>query len=158
MGGNEVYRRRHGRKQDSRVSAERHRAAGRAPLKRDGVADAEPDGGTVWLHDASDIYRQRFGAEGHSNEDIAAVPMFAIPQAGLLVGGFPCQDYSVASGRGANMPMPLRGVRAKMLARRDVAPYHMRQFWGGVGSFVSAQTVFAFVRVCPAGRSRAKAT
>lgn len=61
---------------------------------------------TVWSNqwepstkrqDASDVYRQRFGPEGHSNEDIATVPTSAIPQADLLVGGFPCQDYSVAT-------------------------------------------------------------
>jgi DNA (cytosine-5)-methyltransferase 1 len=43
---------------------------------------------------ASEVYRVRFGADGHSNEDIASVS--AIPEVDLLVGGFPCQDYSVA--------------------------------------------------------------
>ena len=43
---------------------------------------------------ASDVYVARFGAEGHSNEDIAKVTR--IPKTDLLVGGFPCQDYSVA--------------------------------------------------------------
>lgn len=44
---------------------------------------------------ASDLYVSRFGAEGHSNEDIAKVE--SIPSDfNLLVGGFPCQDYSVA--------------------------------------------------------------
>ena len=47
--------------------------------------------------DASIIYCHRFGAEGHSNEDIAAVPTNEIPDADLLCGGFPCQDYSVAT-------------------------------------------------------------
>lgn len=46
--------------------------------------------------EASDIYVARFGAEGHSNEDIASVPLKSIPEHDLLVGGFPCQDYSVA--------------------------------------------------------------
>ena len=46
---------------------------------------------------ASDIYVARFGAEGHSNQDIGTVPVKAIPDHDLLVGGFPCQDYSVAS-------------------------------------------------------------
>jgi DNA (cytosine-5)-methyltransferase 1 len=44
---------------------------------------------------ASDVYTARFGAEGHSNEDISKVK--TIPaEFDLLVGGFPCQDYSVA--------------------------------------------------------------
>lgn len=46
--------------------------------------------------DASGIYTARFGAEGHSNADIATVPIKEIPEHDLLVGGFPCQDYSVA--------------------------------------------------------------
>jgi len=47
--------------------------------------------------DASDIYRLRFGDEGHSNVDINLVPTDEIPDHDLLVGGFPCQDYSVAT-------------------------------------------------------------
>ncbi len=47
--------------------------------------------------DASLVYQQRFGIEGHSNEDIAKVSSKEIPAADLLVGGFPCQDYSVAT-------------------------------------------------------------
>lgn len=46
---------------------------------------------------ASDVYVRAFGPEGHSNEDIASVPADAIPDVDLLVGGFPCQDYSVAT-------------------------------------------------------------
>lgn len=45
---------------------------------------------------ASDVYIARFGAEGHCNEDICKVPAKDIPKHDLLVGGFPCQDYSVA--------------------------------------------------------------
>lgn len=51
---------------------------------------------------ASDCYVHRFGEEGHSNEDIAAVvdelraKRRVIPEFDVLVGGFPCQDYSVA--------------------------------------------------------------
>lgn len=47
--------------------------------------------------DASIIYCRRFGADGHSNEDISSVPTKEIPNADLLCGGFPCQDYSVAT-------------------------------------------------------------
>lgn len=46
---------------------------------------------------AYDCYVERFGNPGeHSNEDIATVPKDQIPNHTLLVGGFPCQDYSVA--------------------------------------------------------------
>ena len=47
--------------------------------------------------DASIVYRARFGSEGHSNQDINLVKTTDIPDHDLLVGGFPCQDYSVAS-------------------------------------------------------------
>jgi len=45
---------------------------------------------------ASEIYMKRFGKSGHSCEDIATVDTKTIPDHDLLVGGFPCQDYSVA--------------------------------------------------------------
>ena len=47
--------------------------------------------------DASLVYSARFGSKGHSNQDINLVPTKNIPDHDLLVGGFPCQDYSVAS-------------------------------------------------------------
>lgn len=47
--------------------------------------------------DASLVYRARFGTKGHSNQDINLVPTKDIPDHDLLVGGFPCQDYSVAA-------------------------------------------------------------
>lgn len=47
--------------------------------------------------DASLVYRARFGSKGHINKDINTVPTSEIPDHDLLVGGFPCQDYSVAS-------------------------------------------------------------
>lgn len=47
--------------------------------------------------DASLVYRARFGSKGHSNKDINTIPTNEIPDHDLLVGGFPCQDYSVAS-------------------------------------------------------------
>lgn len=45
---------------------------------------------------ASNIYKLRFGDDGHVCEDIAKVKTEDIPNHDLLVGGFPCQDYSVA--------------------------------------------------------------
>ena len=47
--------------------------------------------------DASIVYQARFGTKGHSNRDINLVPTKDIPDHDLLVGGFPCQDYSVAA-------------------------------------------------------------
>lgn len=47
--------------------------------------------------DASLVYKARFGTKGHSNEDINIIPTDKIPDHDLLVGGFPCQDYSVAA-------------------------------------------------------------
>lgn len=46
---------------------------------------------------ASEIYKEKFGSENHSCDDIEKVHTKNIPAHDLLVGGFPCQDYSVAS-------------------------------------------------------------
>ena len=49
---------------------------------------------------AAEVYAARFGSEGFSNENIEDVienNFDSIPDHDLLVGGFPCQDYSVAS-------------------------------------------------------------
>ena len=46
---------------------------------------------------ASMVYAARFGHKNHSNKDISEVPTSEIPDADILVGGFPCQDYSVAT-------------------------------------------------------------
>lgn len=46
---------------------------------------------------AFECYINRFGkSDNHSNVDIARVNKKEIPSHALLVGGFPCQDYSVA--------------------------------------------------------------
>ena len=69
----------------------------------EGASDAYE---TIWnnqwepstIHqDASLVYQARFGRKGHSNKDINTVPTSEIPDHDLLVGGFPCQDYSVAA-------------------------------------------------------------
>ncbi len=45
---------------------------------------------------ASGVYEARFGSEGHVNENIFPYPTDKIADHDMLVGGFPCQDYSVA--------------------------------------------------------------
>lgn len=52
--------------------------------------------------DASECYARRFGPNGHVNDDIARTldavetGRLTLPNIDLVVGGFPCQDYSVA--------------------------------------------------------------
>jgi DNA (cytosine-5)-methyltransferase 1 len=46
---------------------------------------------------ASMVYESRWANSQHSNKDIASVEVSEIPDHDLLVGGFPCQDYSVAT-------------------------------------------------------------
>ena len=59
----------------------------------------EPGKKVQWAHDC---YVQHFGdspdvnGEFHTGEDISSVEKKNIPDHTLLVGGFPCQDYSVA--------------------------------------------------------------
>ena len=52
------------------------------------------------MQHASMVYESRFGISNHSNEDINEIVsrnVEEIPDHDLLVGGFPCQDYSVAT-------------------------------------------------------------
>ena len=52
------------------------------------------------MQHASMVYEARFGKANHSNEDINELvnrDVEEIPDHDLLVGGFPCQDYSVAT-------------------------------------------------------------
>lgn len=59
----------------------------------------EPNAKKQWAHDC---YVRHFGdsvdlnGEYHTGEDISIVNKEIIPNHNLLVGGFPCQDYSVA--------------------------------------------------------------
>ena len=53
---------------------------------------------------ASDIYINQFGKENHSNDDLVEISKKPaklikkeLPDCDVLVGGFPCQDYSVAN-------------------------------------------------------------
>lgn len=54
----------------------------------------EPSTKKQW---ASEVYEARFGKGGHTNIDVNDIVVDEIPDFDLLVGGFPCQDYSVAS-------------------------------------------------------------
>lgn len=53
---------------------------------------------TPSVQHASDIYVSHFGSDTHVNKDITDYPLDEIPNHDVLVGGFPCQDYSVAKG------------------------------------------------------------
>ena len=73
-------------------------------LKKDKVIE-NGDWKFVWANqwepstksqDAFDCYTTRFGNDDASNVDIFEVDKKKIPNHTLLVGGFPCQDYSVA--------------------------------------------------------------
>ena len=73
---------------------------------RIGLENADTDWNTVWANqwepgrkrqDAFDCYCTHFGRKDiYVNEDIGTIDKAAIPDHTLLVGGFPCQDYSVA--------------------------------------------------------------
>jgi DNA (cytosine-5)-methyltransferase 1 len=81
---------------------------------------------------ASKIYEKRFNPEPgeHSNEDIATVPTHLIPDHDLLVGGFPCQDYSVATT--LNQSKGIKGKKGvlwwqihRILDEKSKKPYYL---------------------------------
>lgn len=84
-----------------------------------GLEDCSDDFRFVWANQwepskkvqhAYDCYIQRFGeSDFHVNEDISTVDKRTIPNHDLLVGGFPCQDYSVAR-TGARGIQGVKGV------------------------------------------------
>ncbi len=62
------------------------------------------------IQHAFDCYTKRFGdSSNHSNIDISQVDKKEIPDHTLLVGGFPCQDYSVA--RSLSSEKGIEGVK-----------------------------------------------
>lgn len=67
--------------------------------------------------DASEVYVARFGKEGHSNEDVCKVGVDQIPEADMVVGGFPCLtgDTLVWTDRG-QIPLKVVVVGDKVLS------------------------------------------
>lgn len=73
---------------------------------RVGLEEADSNWKTVWANQwepsrksqyAFECYVSHFGKnKNYINEDIASIDKDDIPDHNLLVGGFPCQDYSVA--------------------------------------------------------------
>lgn len=73
---------------------------------RVGLEKADPNWETVWANQwepgkksqhAFECYIKHFGKESkYVNKDISIIDKNTIPNHNLLVGGFPCQDYSVA--------------------------------------------------------------
>ena len=71
-----------------------------------GLEKSDSNWDTVWANQwepgkkaqhAFDCYINHFGKEDkYVNEDISIIDKNSIPNHNLLVGGFPCQDYSVA--------------------------------------------------------------
>ena len=64
---------------------------------------------------ASRIYEAWFGNENHSSQDITKVikeDFDSIPEHDLLVGGFPCQDYSVA--RSSSSANGIKGTKGNL--------------------------------------------
>ena len=76
-----------------------------AKIDKNGKAVEQNEWNFIWANQwepatktqhAFDCYKARFGESEISNVDISLVNKRKIPKHSLLVGGFPCQDYSVA--------------------------------------------------------------
>lgn len=87
-------------------------------IDENGLAIEKGDWEFVWanqfepstkMQPAFECYVKRFGEEKNSNVDINKVDKKEIPDHSLLVGGFPCQDYSVA--RSLSKEMGIEGKK-----------------------------------------------
>lgn len=67
------------------------------------------------IQHAFDCYSKRFKNGIHSNKDIAQVSdeEMANTEADMIVGGFPCQDYSVA--RSLNGELGIQGKKGRFI-------------------------------------------
>lgn len=61
---------------------------------------------------ASKVYEARYGGQGHANKNISDIESGDIPKHDLLVGGFPCQDFSVAKAR--NISKGMQGQKGSL--------------------------------------------
>lgn len=74
----------------------------------------EPDKKKQWAHDC---YVTHFGdspdihGEYHTGEDISIIDKHTIPDHTLLVGGFPCQDYSIARNLNSSKGQGIEGKK-----------------------------------------------
>ena len=98
---------------------------------RIGLERASDQFKTVWSsqwepatkkQDASEIYVKRFGSDGHSNENVCTVGVDQIPEADMVVGGFPCLtgDTLITTSRGL--------VRIDAIKPGDVVMTHKGRF------------------------------
>ncbi|WP_270789490.1 DNA (cytosine-5-)-methyltransferase [Enterococcus diestrammenae] len=71
-----------------------------------GLKNASPDFEVIWANQyepsrknqfAFNIYQKQFPETKLTNDDFSKIDKTRIPDMDLLVGGFPCQDYSVAA-------------------------------------------------------------
>lgn len=74
----------------------------------------EPGSNRQW---ASSVYTERFGEKGHEGGDLheftrTVEDTHQIPEVDLLVGGFPCQDYSVARTKSGELG--IEGEKGKL--------------------------------------------
>lgn len=76
-----------------KINADNNRAIEKKKWKFVWANQWEP---STKIQHAYDCYITRFGEDHVSNVDISLVDKNTIPNHSLLVGGFPCQDYSVA--------------------------------------------------------------
>ena len=79
---------------------------------------------------ASLVYEACWGATNHSNESIENVPVNTIPDHDVLVGGFPCQDYSVATSlKNSKGLLGKKGVLwwsiHRILSEKEVKPKYL---------------------------------
>lgn len=98
-----------------------------------GLEKSSPEWETVWFSQwepgkknqwAHDCYVRHWGEiDGDTGRDIAAVDKTSIPDHTLLVGGFPCQNYSVAASKSSKGIEGEKGVlwwsiRDTLIAKR----------------------------------------